>query len=136
MAENEKLKGLREKAMRLPLQPGVYLMKNKSGKIIYIGKAKALKNRVSQYFGSQTNHPPKVRKMVEHVDDFDYILTGDLGRVGGSLLKTLLRNEDIDIAKQHKDCGTMIFNVSEQDVHSGASGCGCSGRCSRRYSPS
>ena len=75
MAENEKLGALREKAMRLPLRPGVYLMKNKSGKLIYIGKAKALKNRVSQYFGSQNTHPPKVRKMVENVDDFDYILT-------------------------------------------------------------
>ena len=75
MAENEHLRRLREKAMRLPLRPGVYLMKNKAGKIIYIGKAKALKNRVSQYFGSQNNHAPKVRKMVEHVEDFDYILT-------------------------------------------------------------
>ena len=75
VADNPKLKILREKAMRLPLTPGVYIMKNKSGKIIYIGKAKALKNRVSQYFGSQNTHAPKVRKMVENVDDFDYILT-------------------------------------------------------------
>ena len=72
--ENEKLSLLRKKAMNLPLTPGVYIMKNKSGKIIYIGKAKALKNRVSQYFGSQKNHSIKVRKMVENVDDFDYIL--------------------------------------------------------------
>lgn len=70
-----KLRALRDKAMKLPLSPGVYIMKNKSGKIIYIGKAKALKNRVSQYFGSQSNHAPKVRKMVENVADFDYILT-------------------------------------------------------------
>ena len=46
------------------------------GEIIYIGKAKALKNRVSQYFGSQNRHPIKVRKMVENVDRFDYIVTG------------------------------------------------------------
>ncbi len=72
---NPKLKQLREKSMKLPLTPGVYIMKNKSGKIIYIGKAKALKNRVSQYFGSPKNHSVKVRKMVENVDDFDYILT-------------------------------------------------------------
>lgn len=70
-----KLRALRDKAMKLPLSPGVYIMKNKSGKIIYIGKAKALKNRVSQYFGSQNNHGTKVRKMVENVADFDYILT-------------------------------------------------------------
>lgn len=71
---NEKLKTLRSKAMRLPLEPGVYIMKDKTGKIIYIGKAKKLKNRVSQYFGSQNNHPVKVRRMVENVEDFDYIL--------------------------------------------------------------
>ncbi|MCR5522444.1 MAG: excinuclease ABC subunit UvrC [Clostridia bacterium] len=65
---------LRKKAMSLPLTPGVYLMKNKSNEIIYVGKAKALKNRVSQYFGSQNNHTRKVRKMVDNVDDFDYIL--------------------------------------------------------------
>ncbi|MBR0364272.1 MAG: GIY-YIG nuclease family protein, partial [Clostridia bacterium] len=48
--ENPKMKALREKAMRLPLVPGVYIMKNGKGEVIYIGKAKVLKNRVSQYF--------------------------------------------------------------------------------------
>lgn len=67
-------KELRKKAMALPLQPGVYIMKNKDKKIIYIGKAKKLKNRVSSYFGSHTNHSLKVIRMVENVDDFDYIL--------------------------------------------------------------
>lgn len=71
----EKRKELRQKAMRLPLLPGVYIMKNKQNDIIYIGKAKALKNRVSQYFGSPNGHTVKVRKMVEHVDHFDYIVT-------------------------------------------------------------
>ena len=61
--------------MRLPLHPGVYLMHDKSGQIIYIGKAKALKNRVSQYFGSERNHDAKVRQMVAHVEWFEYILT-------------------------------------------------------------
>ena len=60
--------------MKLPLSPGVYIMKNESGEIIYIGKAKALKNRVSQYFGSQKSHTEKVRRMVFNVFDFDYIL--------------------------------------------------------------
>lgn len=72
---SENLRGLREKSMKLPLLPGVYIMRDKSGKIIYIGKAKALKNRVSSYFGSQNNHPEKVRRMVENVKDFDYIIT-------------------------------------------------------------
>ncbi len=72
---NPKMKELRSKAMALPLQPGVYIMKNKHGDIIYIGKAKKLKNRVSQYFGSQNNHTEKVRRMVDNVDDFEYIIT-------------------------------------------------------------
>ena len=72
---NPKLSELRKKAMALPLLPGVYIMHDKSGKIIYIGKAKALKNRVSQYFGSQNNHAEKVRRMVDNIDDFEYIIT-------------------------------------------------------------
>lgn len=73
--EQDREKALRKKAMSLPLRPGVYLMKDKSGGIIYVGKAKALKNRVSSYFGSHTNHTAKVIRMVEHVHDFDYIVT-------------------------------------------------------------
>lgn len=72
---NEKISILRKKAMSLPLLPGVYIMHDKSGEIIYIGKAKALKSRVSQYFGSQNNHAEKVRRMVDNVDDFEYIIT-------------------------------------------------------------
>lgn len=71
----EHKKELRRRAMRLPLHPGVYIMHNARGEIIYIGKAKALKNRVSQYFGSEKNHPEKVRRMVSQVDWFEYILT-------------------------------------------------------------
>lgn len=70
------LSRLRQKAMALPLEPGVYLMKDVSGTILYIGKAKKLKNRVSQYFGSDTNHSEKVRQMVSRVDTFDYIVVG------------------------------------------------------------
>ena len=72
---NPKLSRLRKKAMALPLLPGVYIMHAKDGEIIYIGKAKALKNRVSQYFGSQNNHAEKVRRMVDNVDSFEYIIT-------------------------------------------------------------
>lgn len=76
MTDHEKhIKELRARAMRLPLHPGIYIMHDKTGKIIYIGKAKALKNRVSQYFGSEKNHDEKVRQMVAHVDYFEYILT-------------------------------------------------------------
>ena len=76
MNDNERIAALRKKAMTLPLQPGVYIMKNAADEIIYIGKAKALKNRVSQYFGSETNHTEKVRQMVAHVATFTYIVVG------------------------------------------------------------
>ena len=71
---DERLSRLLSKARRLPLSPGVYIMKNDAGKIIYIGKAKKLQNRVSQYFGAGTRHAEKVRQMVANVEDFDYIL--------------------------------------------------------------
>ncbi len=70
----EKRKILKQKANKLPNSPGVYIMKNAHGDIIYIGKAKGLKNRVTQYFGSGTNHSPKVRSMVSNVEDFEYII--------------------------------------------------------------
>ena len=71
---SDKLTQLKQKANRLPLTPGVYIMKDKNGTIIYIGKAKSLKNRVTQYFGAGNGHTEKVRKMVSLVDDFEYVL--------------------------------------------------------------
>ena len=70
----DKITELKRKANLLPQTPGVYIMKNRHGDIIYIGKAKALKNRVTQYFGAGNQHTEKVRKMVSLVDDFEYIL--------------------------------------------------------------
>ena len=64
---------LREKANDLPLSPGVYLMMDKTGKVIYVGKAKKLKNRVSQYFQDSAGHSVKTRQMVAQVDRFDTI---------------------------------------------------------------
>lgn len=61
------------------------------------------------------------------VSDYELIITGDLGQVGTELLYELMGRENIDITDRHKDCGLMIFNREEQDVHSGGSGCGCSG---------
>ena len=72
----KKIEALRKKANALPDNPGVYIMKNDSSEVIYIGKAKNLKNRVSQYFGSQNKHSVKVSRMVENVSDFDYIIVG------------------------------------------------------------
>ena len=64
---------LKEKANDLPLAPGVYLMMDKTGKVIYVGKAKKLKNRVSQYFQDSASHTVKTRQMVSQVDRFDTI---------------------------------------------------------------
>ena len=65
---------LEEKIKNLPLQSGVYIMRDSSGNIIYIGKAVVLKNRVKQYF-SQSKKPPKVQAMVDNIADFEYIIT-------------------------------------------------------------
>lgn len=64
-----------EKLKLLPDKPGVYLMKNEQGKIIYVGKAVVLKNRVRQYFQSNKSQTPKVRAMVSHIADFEIIMT-------------------------------------------------------------
>ena len=58
---------IKEELKNLPDSPGVYIMYDKSGKVIYVGKAKVLKNRVKQYFQSSKNHPPKVRAMVLNI---------------------------------------------------------------------
>ncbi len=65
----------KERLPNIPEEPGVYLMKDKTGKIIYVGKAKILKNRVRQYFRNPEKHTPKVRAMVSNIADFEYILT-------------------------------------------------------------
>ena len=65
---------LKEKALSLPYAPGVYLMRNSDDKVIYVGKAKKLKNRVSQYFQDTASHSPKTRIMVSHIHHFDVIV--------------------------------------------------------------
>lgn len=65
---------LKQKAQSLPLSPGVYMMMNVAGEVIYVGKSRALKNRVSQYFANLASHTGKTRTMVSQIDHFDYIL--------------------------------------------------------------
>ena len=65
---------LKEKALTLPYAPGVYIMRDKTDKVIYVGKAKKLKNRVSQYFQDTASHNDKTRRMVSQVDRFDTII--------------------------------------------------------------
>ena len=64
-----------EQLKMLPNKPGVYLMKNTLGEIIYVGKAKVLKNRVRQYFQKSKNHSEKVKSMVKNIAEFEYIVT-------------------------------------------------------------
>lgn len=66
---------IQEQLKKLPAEPGVYLMKDKYDNIIYVGKAISLKNRVRQYFQSSKNHSSKVKSMVGHIHQFEYIIT-------------------------------------------------------------
>lgn len=65
---------LKEKALTLPYAPGVYIMRDRTDKVIYVGKAKKLKNRVSQYFQDTASHTPKTRIMVSKIHHFDVIV--------------------------------------------------------------
>ena len=73
--DNPRLPFLRDKTSKLTTSPGCYIMKDKMKKIIYIGKAKNLRNRVTSYFRKCQDHLPKVWKMVSHVYDYDFIVT-------------------------------------------------------------
>ena len=64
--------------------------------------------------------------MKTNADAFDLIVTGDLGQLGKEILLTLARNEGLNLGGKLTDCGTLVFDVTQQDVHSGGSGCGCS----------
>ena len=65
---------LKDKALSLPYAPGVYIMRDQTDQVIYVGKAKKLKNRVSQYFQDTASHTPKTRTMVSKIHHFDVIV--------------------------------------------------------------
>lgn len=73
---NPRLPFLQQKTAALTTEPGVYIMKNKQEKILYIGKAKNLRNRVTSYFRDHPDHTPKTAAMVSQVHDYDFIVTG------------------------------------------------------------
>ena len=77
--------------------------------------APAAADTISRYLSATVTSP----------NDYDYIITGDLGMVGSQLLLDLLMKQGIDISQQHRDCGAMIFDADTQDTHCGGSGCGC-----------
>lgn len=78
--------------------------------------APAAADTISRYLKDTSTSP----------DDYDLIITGDLGIVGSQLLSELLAKDNVDITRVHRDCGVLIFDIEEQDVHAGGSGCGCS----------
>lgn len=78
--------------------------------------APAARDTLRRFFSDGRNFP----------SDFDAIITGDLGKVGSSLLISLLHEDGIDIENNHLDCGCMLYDEKTQDFHSGASGCGAS----------
>ncbi len=104
-----------EKLKMLPLDPGVYIMKNSDGVVIYVGKAKNLKNRVKQYFYAnvKTN---KVMAMVSHVSDFDYIITPteiDALTLENNLIKKYKPKYNI-LLKDDKTYPYLAVNLKEQ----------------------
>ena len=87
-----------------------------------------------KYYGlSLTLSPAALTTIQRHFEDFgtapedyDLIVTGDLGQMGKDMLLTLAQKEGISLGGKLTDCGTLVFDLPEQDVHSGGSGCGCS----------
>ena len=122
---------LREKANNLPLLPGVYIMLDEHSEVIYVGKAKKLKNRVSSYFHGE--HLPKVAAMVEKVADFNVI-------VAGSEFEALVLENSL--IKRHKphynillkdDKGYPFIRVDVKSEYPGMSIAGRAGKDGARY---
>ena len=87
-----------------------------------------------KYYGlSLTLSPAAYATILAHLEDlkrkpedFDLIVTGDLGQLGKEMLLELARRDGLSLGGKLMDCGTMVFDLEKQDVHSGGSGCGCS----------
>ena len=112
-------------ACTIELGEGVHIVSATPGRIVDMGindasnmgvaMAPAAADTLVQLFNDTGTSP----------NDYDLILTGDLGSVGSEVLCSLMSDNGFDISKQHNDCGCMIFDLKEQDVHAGGSGCGC-----------
>lgn len=133
---NKRLLYLREKTSRLTASPGVYIMKNATGDIIYIGKAKNLRKRVTSYFRENPDHTSKVAAMVENVYDYDFIVTD-------SEYEALIL--ECSLIKQHKpkynillkdDKGYSYICVSEDEYPRITVEKNVSGRCIGTYTSS
>ena len=106
---------LKEKALTLPYAPGVYIMRDKTNTVIYVGKAKKLKNRVSQYFQETASHSPKTRIMVSKIDHFDVIVAASEFEalvLECSLIKRYLPKYNI-LLKDDKGYPYLRLNMNE-----------------------
>ena len=106
---------LKDKALSLPLAPGVYIMRDKTDRVIYVGKAKKLKNRVSQYFQDTASHTPKTRLMVSKIDHFDVIVAASEFEalvLECSLIKRYLPKYNI-LLKDDKGYPYLRLNMAE-----------------------
>ena len=99
---------LEEKLKTLPTSPGVYIHKNDAGKIIYIGKAKNLKNRVRSYFQNSKNHDRKTRELVRRITDFEYIVVDN--EVEALVLES-------NLIKKHKPRFNVLLKDDKQYPH-------------------
>jgi excinuclease ABC subunit C len=99
---------LEEKLKSLPTDPGVYIHKNSEGKIIYIGKAKSLRNRVRQYFQSSRNMDPKTRELVKRIADFEFIVVDT---------ETEALVLESNLIKKHKPRYNIILKDDKQYPH-------------------
>ena len=107
---------LKDKALSLPFEPGVYIMRDKNDKVIYVGKAKKLKNRVSQYFQDTASHSPKTRIMVSKIDHFDVIVAASEFEalvLECSLIKRYLPKYNI-LLKDDKGYPYLRLNMKEE----------------------
>ena len=107
---------LKKKALSLPLAPGVYIMRNKDDKVIYVGKAKKLKNRVSQYFQNTASHTTKTRLMVSKINHFDVIVAASEFEalvLECSLIKRYLPKYNI-LLKDDKGYPYLSINMKER----------------------
>ena len=106
--------------------PGPYITHVTCGKIVDLGicdannmgaaMAPAAYDTLSAFFQDTRTRP----------EDYDQIFTGDLGRIGSSILQDLLARDGLPLDQRYQDCGLLLYDCQAQDMHAGASGCGCS----------
>ena len=107
---------IQEELKKLPQKPGVYLMKDVDGHVIYVGKAINLKNRVRQYFQSSRNQTVKTQSMVPNIKEFEYIvkpMMNEQGLVNGAMAKAILADKYPLFAKIVPENDFRLADVAE-----------------------